>query len=46
MGGGEVYTVFWWGNMRKRGHLEDLGVDRKVILRCIFWEWDVGAWTE
>jgi len=24
---GEVYTEFWWGNPRKRDHLEDTGVD-------------------
>jgi hypothetical protein len=22
---------FWWGNLRKRRHLEDPGVDRKII---------------
>jgi len=22
-----VYTGFWWGNLRERDHLEDLGVD-------------------
>jgi MoaA/NifB/PqqE/SkfB family radical SAM enzyme len=24
---GEVYTRFWWGNLRERDHLEDSGVD-------------------
>jgi len=37
-----VYTGFWWGNLREREHLEDPGVDR-IILRCIFRKWDVGA---
>jgi hypothetical protein len=27
MGTGEVHTGFWWGNLRVRDHLEDLGVD-------------------
>ena len=27
MGTGEVHTGFWWGNLRERDHLEDLGVD-------------------
>jgi hypothetical protein len=31
-GGGEVRTEFWWGNLRERGHLEDPGVDRSLIL--------------
>ena len=29
-GRGEVYTGFWWGNLRKRDHLEDLGLDGRI----------------
>jgi hypothetical protein len=29
----EFYTGFWWRNLRERDHLEDAGVDGKVILR-------------
>jgi hypothetical protein len=32
----EVHTRVWWGNMRERHHLEDLGVDGVVILKWIF----------
>jgi hypothetical protein len=32
-----VYTGFWWGNLRERDHLEDPGIDRRIILRWIFW---------
>jgi len=39
-----VYRVLW-GNPRKRGHLEDLGVGGRIILRWIFRKWDVWAWT-
>ena len=42
MYGGEVYTEFWWGNLRERDHLEDPGVDGMIILRWIFRKWDVG----
>jgi hypothetical protein len=42
---GEVYTAFWWGNLRERDHLEDPGVDGRIILRWIFRKWDVWAWT-
>ena len=41
----EVYTGFWWGNLRERDHLEDPGVDGRIILRWIFRKWDVGIWT-
>jgi len=30
---GEVYTGFWWGNMRVRDHLEEPGVNGRIILR-------------
>jgi hypothetical protein len=45
MGGGEAYTGFWWGNLRKRDHLGDPGVDGRIILRWIFRKWDVSSWT-
>ena len=38
-------TGFWWGNLRDRDHLVDLGVDGRIILRLIFRKWDVGVWT-
>jgi len=31
-GGREVHTGFWWGNLRERDHLEDTGIDRRIIL--------------
>jgi hypothetical protein len=34
-GRGEVYAGFWWGNLRGRNHLEDRGVDGRIILRWI-----------
>jgi len=44
-GRGEVYTGFWWGNLRDRDHLEDTGADGRIILRWTLRKWDVGAWT-
>jgi hypothetical protein len=40
MGKEEVYTGSWWGNFRERNHLEDPGVDGRIILRWIFRKWD------
>jgi hypothetical protein len=36
----EVHTGFWWGDLRKGDHFEDLGVDGRIILKCKFKKWD------
>jgi hypothetical protein len=41
-----VYTDFWWENLNERDHLEDPGVDGRIILRWNFRKWDVRVWTE
>jgi hypothetical protein len=35
---------FGGGNLTERGHLEDPGVDGRIILRWIFGKWN-GGWT-
>jgi len=42
---GEVRREFWWGDLRKRDHVEYLGVDGMIILKWIFKQWDGEAWT-
>jgi hypothetical protein len=39
---GEVCTGLWWGDPRERDrdHLEDLGIDKSIILKWIFKRWD------
>jgi hypothetical protein len=27
-----VYSGFWWGNLKDRDHLEDPGIDGRIIL--------------
>jgi len=44
-GRGEGYTGFWCGNLRERHHLEDQGIDGRIILRWIFRKWYLGVWT-
>jgi len=48
MGMGEVYRGFWWGNLRERDHLEDQGVDGRIILRWTYRKWRYGSmdWIE
>jgi len=35
-GGGEMYTGFWWENLREGDHLENPGIDGRIIFRWIF----------
>jgi hypothetical protein len=39
-----VYRVFV-GKPERKNHLEDPGVDERIILRRIFRKWDVRVWT-
>jgi hypothetical protein len=34
-GRGEVCTEFRWGNLTVKTHLGDLGLDRRILLKCI-----------
>ena len=46
--GGEDHRPagFWWENLRKRYHFEDLGVDGRIILKWILNKLAGRAWTE
>jgi len=32
----EVHTCFWRGNLRERDHMEDPGIDGRIILSSFF----------
>jgi len=33
---GEVYTGLWWGNLKERYRLGELGLDGRIILKWYF----------
>jgi hypothetical protein len=38
-----VLTGFRWGNLREREHVQDIGVDGRIILKLIFEKWNGGC---
>jgi len=42
---GGVHTELWWGDLMERDHLEDLGIDGRVLLNWIVQKCDKEAWT-
>ena len=38
-----MHAGFQWGNLREGDHLKDSGVDRRIMLKCIFQKLDWGG---
>ena len=46
-GGEEAYKVFGSENLRERDHLEDLGIDGRLILKWMIKNWNGGMdWSD
>ena len=37
-----MHTGSWWGNLGGGNHLEDPGLDGRIILKWILEKWDMG----
>jgi hypothetical protein len=35
----------WWGDLIERGHLDNPGVNGRIILKWTFKKWDGEAWA-
>ena len=42
---GEVYTGFWWGNLKERDHLGDPVISGRIMLRWVVRKWEARVWT-
>ena len=36
-----MHKRFWWGDLREKYHLKEVGEDVKIILKLIFKNWDM-----
>jgi len=41
----DVPIGYWMGDLIERDHLEDLGVDGRIILKWIYRNWDGRVWN-
>jgi len=39
------YTGFWWENVGESDYSEGLGIDERIILKCILRKWAGRSWN-
>jgi len=44
MGRREMYTEFWWGKLKGRYRLKNLGITGRIILKCTIKTWEGVDW--
>jgi hypothetical protein len=45
MGEMKIHTKFWSENLKGRDHSEDLGVDGRIMMKCMLGKQDEKVWT-
>jgi hypothetical protein len=40
-----LYTIFWEETLKGRDHVQDLGVDVRIILEWVLWKYGGKVWT-
>jgi hypothetical protein len=45
-GSNEMYTEFWSGNLKGRDHMEDLGVDGRIIIEWVLKKLGGNVWIK
>ena len=40
-----MHIGLWWENLKEGDHVEDSGLDERIILKRIFEKWNGEAWT-
>jgi hypothetical protein len=37
---GDMHTGFWWGRLYGNNHLQDLGIDGRIMFKWVLKKWD------